>query len=307
MNRSTSLLPYFGGKSKIAHLYPSPGCKRIVEPFAGGASYSLRYADHDVWLNDLNPDTASIWKFLTSRDALRFVTRRVPFTMEHGDTLETVTRPDDPPGFKALLRSQLAQGSFGMRGTRKKVSPFGAQAWKTFRQRLTFWIPRIAHWKITSVDYRKLPNETATWFIDPPYNNAAGRTYAKGASAIDFTRLAKWCQSRKGQVIVCENVGADWLPFRRLTTDEAVFVTDDGTVGLWDAASEGHLSKATRTRIKRAQESVRRFQYDGEPLKTYPDAFFYHLRFLKRYPKAVSQLLKDVEHPEALRELIERL
>ena len=33
---------------------------------------------------------------------------------------------------------------------------------------------------------------------------------------IDYSALADWCHSRKGQVIVCENEGADWLPFERL-------------------------------------------------------------------------------------------
>ena len=124
MIRVRSLLPYFGGKSKIAHLYSPPGCRAIIEPFAGGASYSLLYADHDVWLNDLNPHTAAIWQLLTSPDALYIIRRRVPFTMEPGDSLFGLTQPDDPPGLAELLRSQFAQGSFGMKGSRKKVSPF---------------------------------------------------------------------------------------------------------------------------------------------------------------------------------------
>jgi hypothetical protein len=31
---------------------------------------------------------------------------------------------------------------------------------------------------------------------------------------IDFRALAKWCRARQGQVIVCENSDALWLPFR---------------------------------------------------------------------------------------------
>ena len=55
----------------------------------------------------------------------------------------------------------------------------------------------------------------ATWFIDPPYQ-VAGRHYRFGSEQLDYARLAKWCRSRPGQVIVCENEGADWLPFRPL-------------------------------------------------------------------------------------------
>ena len=30
---------------------------------------------------------------------------------------------------------------------------------------------------------------------------------------IDFPALGEWCRTRSGQVMVCENVGATWLPF----------------------------------------------------------------------------------------------
>lgn len=30
---------------------------------------------------------------------------------------------------------------------------------------------------------------------------------------LDYPSLAEWCESRKGQTIVCENTKADWLPF----------------------------------------------------------------------------------------------
>ena len=31
---------------------------------------------------------------------------------------------------------------------------------------------------------------------------------------IDYARLADWCRALPGTVDVCENVGADWLPFQ---------------------------------------------------------------------------------------------
>lgn len=33
---------------------------------------------------------------------------------------------------------------------------------------------------------------------------------------MDFDALATWCRSRTGQVIVCEQQGATWLPFTPL-------------------------------------------------------------------------------------------
>lgn len=58
----------------------------------------------------------------------------------------------------------------------------------------------------------------ATWFIDPPYRGRPGSHYRYGSKLIDYTNLAAWCQMLPGQVIVCEQHGADWLPFERLSS-----------------------------------------------------------------------------------------
>lgn len=64
--------------------------------------------------------------------------------------------------------------------------------------------------------YSDLGAVEATWFVDPPYQKANRRGYACGASGLDFEELAEWCKNLPGQVIVCEQEGADWLPFRPL-------------------------------------------------------------------------------------------
>jgi 16S rRNA G966 N2-methylase RsmD len=58
-----------------------------------------------------------------------------------------------------------------------------------------------------------VPDVEATWFIDPPYQYG-GEHYM--INSIDYNRLAEFCQSRKGQIIVCENTKAGWLPFKPL-------------------------------------------------------------------------------------------
>jgi hypothetical protein len=72
----------------------------------------------------------------------------------------------------------------------------------------------IRHWKIINSDYQKCPDIEGTWFIDPPYSNKAGKVYVTKFD--DFVNLASWVRNRKGNVIVCEQEGADWLPFKRL-------------------------------------------------------------------------------------------
>jgi hypothetical protein len=67
-------------------------------------------------------------------------------------------------------------------------------------------------------DFESTPDTEATWFVDPPYA-VAGKSYK--VRFTDYPRLAEWCKGREGQVIVCENEGADWLPFTPLTDAKA--------------------------------------------------------------------------------------
>jgi hypothetical protein len=61
----------------------------------------------------------------------------------------------------------------------------------------------------------------ATYFVDPPYQKQ-GVYYRTGhnSKTLDFQKLAGWVKSlpNTAQVIVCEQEGADWLPFTPLPT-----------------------------------------------------------------------------------------
>lgn len=71
---------------------------------------------------------------------------------------------------------------------------------------------KIKHWEIKLGSYDELENIEATWFIDPPYQ-FGGEHYRHGTKDLNLKKLAQWCKERNGQVIVCENTKADWLPF----------------------------------------------------------------------------------------------
>lgn len=45
---------------------------------------------------------------------------------------------------------------------------------------------------------------------------SGGHKHPKSNKGIDYFHLAKYCLNREGQVIVCENDKADWLPFQVL-------------------------------------------------------------------------------------------
>jgi hypothetical protein len=85
-------------------------------------------------------------------------------------------------------------------------------------------VARIKHWTAHEVSYENLPvaqHPDATWFVDPPYQGSDGTHYSQDNSSLNFTHLGDWCRSLPGQVIVCENTGADWLPFEHLAYGKA--------------------------------------------------------------------------------------
>lgn len=211
-------LSYYGGKSKIAHLYPAPEYDHVVEPFAGSAAYSWLHrrrpdgTRREVWLNDLDPKTFSMWKFLTSPDAYAIVEDLVPNHVEPGQKVSDFI-PARYPGLVELCRAEANQGTQGARGVHDQITSMGAKCWKVKRKLLEV-IPEVSSWKITNVDYAELANIPATWFVDPPYSNAAGRRYR--TASVDYEHLGWWCLNRKGQVIVCENEGASWMDFQTL-------------------------------------------------------------------------------------------
>lgn len=80
-------------------------------------------------------------------------------------------------------------------------------------ERIASQVDKIRHWKLIEGNYSDAPNIEATWFIDPPYIKA-GTSYRASSRKINFENLAVWCRERHGQTIVCEQDGAEWLPFR---------------------------------------------------------------------------------------------
>lgn len=75
---------------------------------------------------------------------------------------------------------------------------------------------KIRHWKIICGDYSESPDVEATWFVDPPYKNSPGMGYEFSSAKLDYTKLAGWASTRKGEIIFCEGEYGDYLPFEQL-------------------------------------------------------------------------------------------
>ncbi len=207
-------LSYYGSKWRAAKRYPTPTQSLIVEPFAGGAGYACNYPDRKVILCERDPRLAAIWKFLiaSSKDDIL----ALPLL---GLDASAADLPALPEGGRELIRSWLQGGSRNAKNTFSSMArsnlernPNTPSFWgAACRDRIAQQVDHIKHWEVLEGDYTGCPNVQASWFIDPPYDNAAGRVYRY--HALNYAALGSWCMGRPGQVIVCENEGATWLPF----------------------------------------------------------------------------------------------
>ena len=197
------MFSYYGSKSKIVDYYPPPKHKRIIEPFAGSARYSLKYWQNDVLLVDKYPVIVSIWGYLINATKSDILNLPDIITGQNVDEFD-ITQVE-----KWLIGFCINGGSASPKKTAKDYN-----TWGDAKIRIANDIEKIKHWKVQLGSYEELENEEATWFIDPPYQ-FGGEHYA--VNIIDYSELADWCKTRKGQVIVCENTKADWLPFTALT------------------------------------------------------------------------------------------
>ncbi len=200
--------PYFGNKRSIIKLYPGPGYDKIIEPFAGAANYSLRYFDHDITLVDKNEIVITIWKWLqqcTPKDILALPRLKL------GEKISDFNLCREAALLMGFIIAPCVEAP-------RNIASYYCTTLRPNRQNYQIQfiaknLFKIKHWNIQLGDYRDLPNEKATWFIDPPYM-AGGEAYPQSNKELNYTFLADWCQHRNGQVIVCENTASNWLPFK---------------------------------------------------------------------------------------------
>ncbi len=199
-------LSYFGSKAKIAELYPPPRYKTLVEPFAGGAGYSLRHHHKNVVLIEKNRDVYEVWKWLIEKATKEeILSLPVVFT--------DLRKVDIPSIHKKFIGFHLS-----VYNSVPRNKPTSCTQWTVLtRSRIARQLHAIKHWRIVHGNFSQatdIVKDKATWFIDPPYQTKRLRhAYPRSAKTIDFSALSDWCQSLPGQVIVCEQQGADWLPF----------------------------------------------------------------------------------------------
>jgi len=196
------MFSYYGSKSKIVDYYPPPKYGKITEPFAGSARYSLKYFDRDVTLVDKCKNLIDAWLFLRSASINDI--KKLP-KLKPG---ENINDYDISIGEKCLLSFLVNVGNTGrLSMTKRSYEQFDEQI-----NNIKAHLFKIKHWSIIWDDYNNIENKEQTWFIDPPYQ-FGGDQYKINNKHLKFNELADWCRNRIGQVIVCENTKATWLPF----------------------------------------------------------------------------------------------
>jgi len=200
------MFPYFGTKTSLVKFYPRPTRDLIIEPFAGAAAYALRYWQHDILLVDRDPTIIKLWKWLQIVDDDYI--RNIP-QIEHAQNIDEMDW--DCEEVKIFLGFIIAANPSAPRKTATIFTTTARPNRQRFtKNRIASHLHKIRHWQIECKSYDEIHNMEATWFIDPPYLKA-GINYRY--HHIDYAKLAEWCTSRTGQVIVCEGADADWLPF----------------------------------------------------------------------------------------------
>lgn len=227
---------YYGGKWRAAPKYPPPRHATIIEPFAGAAGYSLRYPDREVILVEKYHVIAEIWRWLIGVSPDEVLA--IPCVDAVADLPEWVPQAARWTVEFSLGVARTRPGLTNSAGIRQRRSKGWTEGWtSSLRERIASQVTAIRHWRVIEGDFTAAPNVDATWFIDPPYRGKPGRRYVCTSSKIAYPALATWCRARRGQVVVCEADGADWLPFAPFgdtvgvggrRSREAIWVGDHG-------------------------------------------------------------------------------
>jgi len=198
---------YYGTKKRIAKHYPKPIFDKIIEPFAGAAQYSLFDENwkKEVILYDKYDVIINIWNYLINANEKDILSLPDMFEGDNVDIHTSLSKDE-----KNLIGFCINSGSAAPKKTTKKFN-----SWNKTKLDISKNLYKIKHWKAYVGSYDVIENDEATWYIDPPYFSG-GIWYRHNNKHINYDELGKWCLSRKGQIIVCENDSATWLDFKPL-------------------------------------------------------------------------------------------
>lgn len=207
---SRPLFKYFGSKFQIASSYPQPRYDRIDEDFAGSAAYSCQYPEREIVLHEIDPDVAGLWEWLIGVDPEVILSLPCESLVPGQDL-----RDLELPGKGADLIRRWQRVGRNDCWTVSKWNGANSGLWHPrTRREIAKNVTRIRHWKVINSSWDAAEPVESTRFVDPPYQCICRQQSPYRFTAVDYGALAEFCRNVPGQAIVCEQRGADWLPFR---------------------------------------------------------------------------------------------
>lgn len=218
--RLSKIMDYYGSKYAIAHLYGDAEECSIVEPFAGGAGFSLLHYHKNVFLYDLDERVVRVWDYVINASYKELASLPLIQIDQSIDDLECCEEA------KLLISCWLQYG----KPFRKKLSKRNAErsqrdslrSWSSSRREYIARTSKfIKHWEVHHSSFRDIDIEkhsSSLWFIDPPYFNSAGKEYKFGSHKLSCSDLLQWVNRLEDRFIVCENTNSEaWMNFKNLT------------------------------------------------------------------------------------------
>ena len=138
---------YYGSKSKIIHLYPTPKFDKIIEPFAGSARYSLKYWQKDILLIDKYPVIVDVWNYLknaSEKDILGLP------KLQKGEDLRNYNLSNIERNFLGFLVCG------GVESPRYKVASFDGVNVPKDLKKIASQLFKIRHWNIKLYSYENI-------------------------------------------------------------------------------------------------------------------------------------------------------
>jgi len=207
------LFKWFGSKWTASKHYPTPKYESVIEPFAGGAGYSLRHFATKVTIAETDPHISQLWKWIVT-EATETDVRAIPLGLPIGTDIREIGLSD---GQALLLKTWQRTNNVGSCWTISSWGNLSGQWTENTRSRVASEIHLVKHWTVVDDGLALMKNhlEPATWFVDPPYFS----NYKYRQDLLDYTKLGTTVRNLLGQVIVCEarcpvtNEIPPWLPF----------------------------------------------------------------------------------------------
>lgn len=206
------LFKCFGSKWLSSRLLPKPEYDAIVEPFAGGAGYSLRHYEKSVKLYEKDEQVAFLWRWLIHK-ATSDKILEIPLNLPVGTDIREIGLS---PGQELLLKHWQRTNNVGNCWTVSSWGHLPGMWTANSRARVAEEHCAIRHWQCAGDDWHAaFDGRLATFLVDPPYQY----NYQYRQPPIDYEELAQSCLSATGQIVVCEAVCPKsgrlpmWLPF----------------------------------------------------------------------------------------------